>query len=317
MIKKVVFGLIAVFIVFVLVQYFYGGNPDSITPKNDFQVLAHRGVHVNWQKGTYDRFTGCEAVHIYKPEHGYIENTIESIQAAFEMGATIVEIDIRITGDNSLVVFHDWMLDCRTDGDGNVSDRTLAYLKRLDIGYGYTYDNGKTFPLRGKGTGKIPTLEEVFQAFPEKKFLIDHKDGTMESAKLLVDDIAPLPPNQQKLLFYWGPDSTYEYVNSNIPSVTRFFGTRAQVKKWFMTYMLTFGLSGFPEEGRGLVIGMPPGYTKFLWGWPYRFLKKVSGAGMKFYLMIDTGEDAVAMLDIPVDGIVTDYIEAVGKHYKR
>jgi glycerophosphoryl diester phosphodiesterase len=317
MIKRIVFGLIAVFVVFVLVQYFYRGDPGSIASKTDFQILAHRGVHVNWQKGAYDRAAGCEAVHIYKPEHGYIENTTGSIQAAFEMGATIVEIDIRGTGDKNLVVFHDWMLECRTDGEGKVSECTLAYLKSLDIGYGYTHDNGKTYPMRGKGTGKMPTLEEVFQAFPEEKFLIDHKDGTMETAKLLVDNIVSLPPNQQKLLYYWGPESAYKYINANIPSVTRFFGTRAQIKKWFMTYMFTFGLSGFPDESRGLVIGMPPGYTKLLWGWPYRFLKKASRAGTKFYLMIDTEEVAEALLDIPVDGIVTDYIELIGKYYNN
>lgn len=315
MVKKIVIGLIIAFITFVLFQYFYSGNPNGIVPKNEFKVLAHRGVHVNWQKGTYDRATGCEATHIYKPTHEYIENTIESIQAAFEMGATIVEIDIRCSSDNHLVVFHDWMLECRTDGEGKVSDHPLTYLKSLDIGYGYTYDNGKTFPFRSKGVGKMPTLVEVLQTFPDKKFLIDHKDGTVGTAELLVDIIKSLPPAQQRLLYYWGPDKAYEYINTKIPSVTRFFGTRSQVKKWFMTYLLTFGLSGFPRESKDLVIGMPPRYTKLLWGWPYRFLKKVSRAGTKLYLLIDTEEDAKGFLDIPVDGIVTDYIEVVGKYY--
>ena len=35
---------------------------------------------------------------------------------------------------------------------------------------------------------------------------------------------------------------------------------------------------------------MPPGYTKLLWGWPYRFLKKTSRAGTEFYLLIDIEE---------------------------
>ena len=313
--KAVISGVAAAFVVFVLIQYFYRGNPENIAPKTDFQVLAHRGVHTNWHKGTYDPATGCEAVHIYRPGHDYIENTIESIDAAFKMGATIVEIDIRGTADDRLVIFHDWMLECRTDGEGRVSDHTLAYLKSLDIGYGYTHDNGRTYPLRGRGKGKMPTLEEVIQAFPDGKFLVDHKDGTMETAELLVDIIDSLPDSQQKLLYYWGPDKTYEYVNSTIPSVTRLFGTRPRVKKWFMRYVFTFGLSGFPEESRGMVIGVPPEYTRLLWGWPYRFLEKVSASGAKFYLLIDTEEDAEALLGIPVDGIVTDYIEIVGKYY--
>ena len=35
---------------------------------------------------------------------------------------------------------------------------------------------------------------------------------------------------------------------------------------------------------------MPPGYTKLLWSWPYRFLKKTSRAGTEFYLLIDIEE---------------------------
>lgn len=112
--------------------------------------MAHRGVHFNWKKGTYNPRTGCEAIHIYKPAHGNIENTIESIGAAFSMGATIVEIDIRRTKDNHLVIFHDEELDCRTNGNGKVVDHTLEYLKTLDIGYGYTYDDGITISVQGQ-----------------------------------------------------------------------------------------------------------------------------------------------------------------------
>ena len=38
-------------------------------------------------------------------------------------------------------------------------------------------------------------------------------------------------------------------------------------------------------------------------------------AEARFYLMVDTEEDARAYSDIPVDGIITDYIEIVGKYY--
>ena len=48
-------------------------------------------------------------------------------------------------------------------GTGNVSDYTMAELKKLDVGYGYTADEGKTYPFRGKGVGMMPELSEVFQ----------------------------------------------------------------------------------------------------------------------------------------------------------
>lgn len=184
MIKRVLLTIVVAFFALICFQYFYGGSPNLISnDSKDFEVLAHRGVHVNWKKGTYHPITGCEATHIYEPTHTYVENTIESIGAAFDLGATMVEIDIRRTLDNHLVVFHDDNLDCRTNGSGKVVDSPLEYLKTLDIGYGYTPNNGEMYPLRGKGIGKIPTLEEVLNRFPQKKFLIDGKDGSMETVE--------------------------------------------------------------------------------------------------------------------------------------
>lgn len=288
--------------------------PSEETANREFEIVAHRGVHVNWKKGAYDRVTGCEAQHIYKPTHEYLENTIASIGAAFDYGASIVELDIRRTRDNHLVVYHDERLDCRTNGQGTVGDHTLAYLKTLDIGYGYTYDDGQTFPFRGKGTGMITTLEEVLRTFPTQKFLIDHKDGSIATAELLAGIIRTLPEKQQKLVYYWGPDETYEYLKTRTP-VTRLFATRRQIKQWMLRYVLSFGLYRFPPESKGLVFGAPVRYAKLLWGWPKMFLKKVHAAGARFYLMVDTEKEALKYQNAPVDGIITDYIEVVGKYF--
>ena len=58
--------------------------------------------------------------------------------------------------------------DCRTDGHGVTREHSMAYLKKLDIGHGYTADGGKTFPFRGKGIGLMPTLAEVLEAVPAR-----------------------------------------------------------------------------------------------------------------------------------------------------
>ena len=315
MFKKPLLFTIALLAGLVLFQMLYGGSADAVPSKDRFDVVAHRGVHTNWKKGTYDRGTGCEARHIITPTHEYIENTLESIGAAFEMGATIVEIDIRRTRDDELVIFHDHALACRTDGQGEISDHPLAYLQGLDIGYGYTHDDGRTYPFRGKGVGRMPTLVEVLQTFPDEKFWIDHKDGSMETAALLIDIVGSLPAEQQELLYYWGPEETYEAVQREIPAVTRLVGIRPQVKACMLPYLLTLGLVGFPEECQGLGIGLTPETTRLAWGWPYRFLQDVEEAGARFYLMLDTEEDARAFSDIPVDGIITDHIEIVGQYY--
>ena len=68
---------------------------------------------------------------------------------------------------------HDWTLDCRTEGSGTVRSHSMADLKQLDIGYGYTADGGASFPFRGSGIGLMPTLGEVLTAMSELRFLVN------------------------------------------------------------------------------------------------------------------------------------------------
>ena len=51
---------------------------------------------------------------------------------------------------------------------------TLSELKQLDAGYKFTTDHGRTFPFRGKGL-KIPTLDEVLEAFPDVGMTLELK----------------------------------------------------------------------------------------------------------------------------------------------
>ena len=115
-------------------------------------LLAHRGLAQTFPMAGITNET-CTAKGIYPPEHPYLENTIASMQAAFDHGADIVELDIQLTADNEFAVFHDWTLECRTDGQGVTREHTLAELKELDIGYGYTADGGQTYPFRERAWG--------------------------------------------------------------------------------------------------------------------------------------------------------------------
>ncbi|QNP44349.1 hypothetical protein H9L15_03240 [Sphingomonas daechungensis] len=74
-----------------------------------------------------------------------------------------------------MAVFHDWTVDCRTNGKGNIRDKTIAEVKLLDPGYGYTADSGKTFPFRGRQVGTIPTLQEALNALPSSPIIFNFK----------------------------------------------------------------------------------------------------------------------------------------------
>jgi len=90
------------------------------------------------------------------------ENTLYAYRRALEVGTDIIELDVRSTKDNHIVVLHDQSVDRTTNGTGHVKELTLAELKKLDAAYRFSPDRGTTFPLRGKGLA-VPTLEEVFE----------------------------------------------------------------------------------------------------------------------------------------------------------
>lgn len=64
----------------------------------------------------------------------YPENTMESFKAAEAIGVDQLELDVRVTKDNELVIIHDATVDRTTNDTGLVCEKTLAELKALDAG---------------------------------------------------------------------------------------------------------------------------------------------------------------------------------------
>jgi len=95
------------------------------------------------------------------------ENTLESMRQAVALGVDAVEFDLRVTRDGTLVVIHDETLDRTTNGSGPVALRTVTELKGLDAGAGFTPDEGRTFPWRGRGV-RVPTFDEIIESLPRE-----------------------------------------------------------------------------------------------------------------------------------------------------
>ena len=111
------------------------------------------------------------------------ENTMLSFERAVGLGCRYLETDVNLTKDGVLVTIHDATVDRTTDGSGLVRALPVAELKRLDAGYRFSPDGGRTYPFRGQGA-TIPTLAEVVDAFRRVFVNIDLKqhDGTMIEA---------------------------------------------------------------------------------------------------------------------------------------
>ena len=174
---------------------------------------------VVWRRHTIPRALRrdtCTATRIHPPEHAFLENTLPSMRAAFDAGADIVEFDIHPTTDGHFAVFHDWTVDCRTEGHGITREHTLAQLKALDVGYGYTADGGKTYPFRGRGVGMMPSLDEVLDAFLDRRFLINIKSNDPDEGVALAKRLRRLPAERRARLMVYGGDAPIAVIATGI-----------------------------------------------------------------------------------------------------
>ena len=251
------------------------------SPAGKPKLIAHRGVYHLYDKRAAVGRDTCTAVHAYPPEHDVFENTPESMRWAVGLGANMVEVDVAPTKDGRMVLFHDWTVDCRTEGKGDTRDLTLAELKALDIGYGYTADGGKTFPLRGKGVGKMPTVEEGLAALPVHPILFNFKSKNPREANQLFAILKASGRDSKKLgdAFY-GAELPVKQMRELLPDNWSFDLKREALacSKDYVTY----GWTGIvPESCRNGVIAIPINYQWAFWGWPDRLIARMDSVGAR------------------------------------
>ena len=99
------------------------------------------------------------------------ENTMAALTLAMELGANALELDVRRSGDGVLVVIHDPDLARTSRSRGRVAELTAAQIHRADLSN--ASDPG--IP-RWPEPVRVPSLEEVFRAFPGVQITVDVKD---------------------------------------------------------------------------------------------------------------------------------------------
>lgn len=284
-------------------------------------LLAHRGIAQRYDLAGVAGDT-CTATRILPPRHRYLENTIASMKASFDAGADIVEIDVHPTTDGQFAVFHDWTLECRTNGQGVTREHSMAQLKQLDIGFGYTHDGGKTYPLRGTGIGMMPSLAEVLDAFPGRRFLVNVKSNDPEEGIRLASYIDTLAPARRAGIMVYGGDRPIAAMRASNPHLKLM--SRASLKSCLLRYAAYGWTGAMPQACRSTVLFVPVNIAPWLWGWPDRFLDRVEAAGSAAFVIgpyhggefssgIDTLADLARLPPRYSGGILTNEIETIAR----
>jgi glycerophosphoryl diester phosphodiesterase len=305
-----------------LVAFVFVNNTTLLAPADTGRptLLAHRGLAQTFSPDGVTADT-CTASRIHAPAHGFLENTLASMAAAFRAGADIVELDIHPTADGRFAVFHDWTLDCRTNGSGVTREHTLAALKALDLGYGYTADGGRTFPFRGKGVGLMPSLDEVLAAFPDKRLLIHIKSNDPAEGVALAEFLGRLTDAARGRLIVYGGDRPVAAVRQRLPDLRTM--SKASFKQCLLRYMALGWTGHVPVACGNSMVLVPANYAPWLWGWPDRFVARMRDVGTPVFVLgpwdggeFSTGIDSTAQYHrLPsgyTGGIWTNRIDLIG-----
>ena len=90
------------------------------------------------------------------------ENTLSAIELAIESGVAMIELDIQLTKDDDLVVFHDAILGRTTNGHGHIRNTPTSVVRSLDAGSWFSSD------FAGE---QIPFFTEALDALENKLYL--------------------------------------------------------------------------------------------------------------------------------------------------
>ncbi|WP_017798045.1 glycerophosphodiester phosphodiesterase [Oceanobacillus kimchii] len=227
------------------------------------------------------------------------ENTIAAFDKALQMKSDFIEIDVQMTADGELIAIHDTTVNRTTDGSGNVSNYTLEEIQQLDAGSWF----GEEFAGE-----PIPTFEEILDKYRGKiGILIELKSpelypGMEEKVAEALRDRNMHKPRNGKIIIQSFNHESVRLSKELLPRIPHgvlagltWAGVTDEELEEFATYADYF------NPNMNIV-------TEDL-------VDRVHDKDMKMWAYtVRTQEQADRLLDLRVDGIITDFPEYVHRH---
>ena len=229
------------------------------------------------------------------------ESTLYTFRNAVKLGVDVLEMDVRSTKDGQLIILHDDTVARTTNATGLVQDYTLVDLKKLDAAHRWSPDSGQAFPLRNKGV-KIPTLAEVFNAFPETKMNLEIKDRRSSTIRSLCRLIHDHRMTQKVMVAAFDADALKEF-RSLCPQVATSAGAS---EAWLFYGLQKFYLdAAYSPVAQAIQV---PETLRNLRVVNRRFIEAAHARNMRVQVWTVNDVDAMQrLLNLGVDGIMTDY----------
>ncbi|ORZ35388.1 PLC-like phosphodiesterase, partial [Catenaria anguillulae PL171] len=236
----------------------------------------------------------------------YPENTLPSLVAALDQGADGIELDIRLTLDNEVIVMHDPTLDRSTNATGNVRDWTWDRMqregvvaKKTHLGYGECFGEGPAAAVKpeehkdaGPKEAPIPRLVDVLDMLVEYPREWDNPLSIMTH----LHTILTLPRYTALLpritLGIWSPHFIFSLPPTSLPVKRSFIGSNLTLARLCSRAVDTFSLD------MDVVLANPDWVRA----------RKAKGYTITTWTVDGEAKIANVMAQGLVDGIITDCV---------
>ncbi|MFL6097330.1 MAG: glycerophosphodiester phosphodiesterase family protein [Blastococcus sp.] len=215
----------------------------------------------------------------------HLENTLPAFQACVDMGYRYLETDVRVTADGVLAVFHDPTLERVTDRTGRIDTLPWSEVSTARIG----------------GREPILRLEDLLGAWPDVRFNLDIKAAGV---------LAPLVRTVRRLKVA-DRICLASFSDARIAAARRLFGP-AVCTALGPRGVAALRLSSYSPRAAGLVriqagvaqVPLQLGGRALV---DERFLAAAHARDLQVHVWtVDTEEEATSMLELGVDGLMTD-----------
>ena len=206
-----------------------------------------------------------------------------AFQSAVELGYRYLETDVHVTRDGVLLAFHDETLDRMTDATGRIEELDYAEVKQARIA----------------GEFPIPLFEEVLGSWPDVKVNIDPKsDAAVEP---LITALRRADVLHRVCIG--------SFSNARLDKVRAAFGDKVctSMGPWDIIKLRAASLGVPLGESRANCVQAPLRRRGMLLV-DAHFVAAAKERGLPIHVWtINEVEDMEALIDLGVDGLITDY----------
>ncbi|HEY0001049.1 MAG TPA: glycerophosphodiester phosphodiesterase [Actinoplanes sp.] len=221
------------------------------------------------------------------------ENTAEAFGRAVKLGYRYVETDVHATADGVPVVFHDRTLRRVAGRPGRIGELTWADLRTVRIG----------------GAAAVPRLDEVLDAWPQIRFNIDVKADAAPGPT--VDAVHRAGAADRVLLASFSDARLARVRRLAGPAMATSLGMRSVAR--LRVASLAGILVRLPASVVAAQVPVRHGRLPVV---DRRFLRLAHRLGLQVHVWtIDDPADIGRLLDLGVDGIMTDRVEVLREVY--